>query len=76
MKSTVANAILFGALTAIVLGGPVSRGVRDDDFRCGTVESDPSRHRRAATGYQNSLWANAVVPFVLSDRFEGQRVDN
>lgn len=75
MKATVAKAILFGALTVIALGAPLSRsGVKDGDFRCGIAESDSSRHRRAATGYQNKLWANAVVPFVLADSFEGQRV--
>lgn len=72
MKATVANAVLFGAVMAIAYGAPLSRNVRDDGFRCGAVESDSSRQRRAAAGSQNLLWPNAVVPFVLADRLEGQ----
>lgn len=68
---------LLGALTAIAMGWPLTGSARNDVVRCGTMESDSSsRHRRAATGSQNSLWDNAVVPFVLSDSIEGQpRVD-
>ena len=75
MKATVA-AILLGAFTAIAFGVPLSRGVRDDvSARCGIVESDSNRHRRAASVNQNRLWPNTVVPFVLADQFEGQHTD-
>ena len=75
MKATVA-AILLGAFTAIAFGVPLSRGVRDDvSARCGMVESDSNRHRRAVSGNLNRLWPNATVPFVLADKFEGQCTD-
>ena len=73
MKAIVAIGLLFGALTAIAMGRPLTGSERNDAPRCGTIDTDSSdRHRRAAIGYQNSLWDNAVVPFVLSDRIEGQ----
>lgn len=74
MKAILAISLLLGALTDIALGGLLTGGERNTAFRCGTMESDLSiRHRRAAAGSQNSLWDNATVPFVLSDRIEGQR---
>ena len=69
----VAIVLLFGALAAIAMGWPLTRSERNDAFHCDTMESDSSsRHRRAATSYQSSLWDNAVVPFVLSESIEGQ----